>query len=73
MLYVKNAPSQAVQPVKPILKKKSVLKSPMQLFDPILIMKNTNSEKNKTKIALPAQYSMSFPDKTEVIYILVYI
>ena len=27
--------------------------------------------KNKTKIALPAQYSMPFPDKPEVLYILV--
>ena len=31
MLYVKNDPSQAVKPVKQILKKKSVLKPPMQL------------------------------------------
>ena len=30
--------------------------------------------KNRTKIALPTQYSMSFPDKySEVIYILAYI
>ena len=27
--------------------------------------------KNKTKIALPDQYYMSFPDKPEVLYILV--
>ena len=33
----------------------------------------TNSAKNKTKIALPDQYSMSFPDNPEVLYILVYI
>ena len=37
---------------------------------------NFNDEKNvstkiKQKIALPAQYSMSFPDKPEVLYIIV--
>ena len=32
MLYVKNSPSWAVQPVKPVLKKKlSVIKPPMKL------------------------------------------
>ena len=31
MLYVNNLPSQAVQPVKTILKKKSLLISQMQL------------------------------------------
>ena len=34
-------------------------------------MKITNSKKNKTKTALSAQYSMSFPDNPEVLYILV--
>ena len=29
--------------------------------------------KNKIKIALPAQYSMFFPDNPEVLYIIVYI
>ena len=55
-------------------KKLSVLKSPMQLIISLQIS-NFNYEKNvfcknKTKIALPARYSMSFPDNPEVIYII---
>ena len=34
-------------------------------------MKKTYSAKIKQKIALPAQYSTSFPDNPEVLYILV--
>ena len=34
-------------------------------------MENDTLCKNKIKIALPAQYSMSFPNDTKVIYILV--
>ena len=57
-------------------KKQSVLKSPMQLR--IYLQRSNFNDlkskfcKNKTKIALPAQYSMSFPDKhPEALYILV--
>ena len=46
MLYVKNAQSQSVQPVKPILKKKSVLKSPMYLRISLQIS-NFNNNNNK--------------------------
>ena len=60
--------------MKQISKNKSVLKPPMQLR----IFRQTsefNFEKeyckNKTKLALPAQYSMYFPDKhPEVLYII---
>ena len=76
MLYVNNATSQAVQPVKTILEK-SVLKSPMQLR---ISLQRSNFDyeknefcKNKTKTALPVQYSMSFIDNPEVIFILVYV
>ena len=45
MLYVKNDPSQEVQPVKKLLKK-TVLKSPMQLI--IYLQRfNFNYEKNE--------------------------
>ena len=56
--------------------KKYVLKSPMQVRI-YLQRSNFNYEKNeycknKTKISLPAQYSMSFPDKhPELLYIIV--
>ena len=39
--------------------------------DPILMWKKNIFCKNKTKIALPDQYSMSFPNNPKVIYILV--
>ena len=57
-------------------KKQSVLKSTMQLIIS-LERSNFNFEKdefwkNKTRIALPDQYSMSFPDKhLELLYIIV--
>ena len=61
------------------LENQSVLKPPMQLR--IFLRRsdfNFNYKKNKfcnnkTKTALPAQYSMSFPNNSEVIYIIVYI
>ena len=50
------------------------MKSPMQLRIS-LQRSNFNFEnvfcKNKLKIALPDQYSMSFPDNPEVLYIIV--
>ena len=59
-------------------KKKPVLKPPMQLRISLqrynFSYEKNEHCKNKTKIALPAQYSMSFPDKhPEVIYIIVFI
>ena len=66
MLYVKNAPSEAVKPVKPILGEKPIVKPQMRLR--IFLQRSEyNFEKNeyckyKTKILLPAEYSMSFPD-----------
>ena len=75
MLHVKNAPCLAVQPENPILKKTNSAKSPMQLRTS-LQRSHYNIEKNifcknKTKRALSAQYSMSFSDNPDVIYILV--
>ena len=57
------------------LEKQSVLKSPMHCRISHQ-RSNFNYEKNefckkKTKISLPDQYYMSFPDNPEVIYILV--
>ena len=55
--------------------KKSVLKSPMKLRISLQISnfnyEKTEFYKNKAKIALPAQYSTSFKDNPEVIYIIV--
>ena len=55
--------------------KKTVLKSPMQLRISLqrshYNVKNNIFCKNKTKIALPDQYSMSFPNDPKVLYILV--
>ena len=76
MLSVNNAPSHEVQPVKPVSKENNhYLKKPMQLR--IFLQRSEyNIEiyeycKNKTKIALPAQYSMSFPGiDSGVLYII---
>ena len=73
-----NDPSRTVKPVKPILKKKPVLKPPMQprIFIQIPEYNFEANEywKNKTKFALIAQYSISFPDKhAKVPYIIIYI
>ena len=59
-------------------KKQSVLKPPMQLKIFLQISEHNFEKdeywKNKTKISLPDQYSMSFPGiDSEVLYILVYI
>ena len=75
ILYVNNAPSQAVKPLKTVLKKISTKTTNTTKN----ISSNTRVQfwknkycKNKIKIALPAQYFIYFPDKrTEVIYILV--
>ena len=75
MLCVIIAPSQALQSDNPILKKKTVLKSKMQLRISLqrshYNVKNEIFYKNKTEIALPAHYSMSSPNNPKVIYILV--
>ena len=71
MLYVIISPSQSLQPENPILKKKTVLKSPIQLRISLQRSENNIFCKNKTKIALPAQYSMSFPNDPKLLYILV--
>ena len=59
------------------MKKQTVLKSPIQLRISLqrshYNAKNNIFCKNKTKIALPDQYSMSFPNYPKVLYILVYI
>ena len=74
MLYVIIAPSQALQPENTILKKKTVLKSPMQLRIYLQTshynVKNNIFCKNKTKISLPDQYYTSFPNNPKVIYVL---
>ena len=71
-----NCIKSSITTRKSNFEKNIVLKSPMQLIISLqrshYNVENNIFCKNKTKIALPAQYSMSFPDKhPEALYILV--
>ena len=70
-----NCTKFSVTTKKPNFEKETVLKAPMQLRISLqrshYNVENNIFYKNKTKIALPAQYSMSFPNEPKVIYILV--
>ena len=77
MSYAITAPSLALQPKNKILKKTNNIESTnanenISSKIPYKVENNT-LHKNKTKIAIPAQYSMSFPNDSKVIYILVFI
>ena len=75
MSYAIPAPMIAVQKKFNIETKQSVVKAPMQLRISLqrseYNVETDSFYKNKTKIALSAQYFLSCPNNPEVIYFLV--
>ena len=71
-----NCTKSSIKTKKSNFEEKTVLKSPMQLRTSIQIshlnVENNIFCKNRIKIALPDQYSMSFPNDPKLFHILVF-